>query len=352
MDTLITYILVRLTIKILVVEFLIMVLCCIAIILIKAGSHWLADKKKAKQDKLSILIETTLFSKDPLDNFIIPSDLMNFQHAVEVLEKFDQRFTDQRWIDIKNRVVHQVLLNSIDKYANNRSWFKRQLAARALLLNPANAKEDILRKLLNDSSYLVRIVAAVCITKTPFENLFGEMIVRMSKETELSQFSYRDALMQCDHKKFKWIEYILETNTDPAVSAICLDLLSTRYTDNLLPLISPFLRSENQKCRILAIKAVGNIPNSDAIRILNEHLTDSDWEIRAESVVGLSKLHAVQSSTKLQIMLNDPIWWVRLQAALALKSFGIEGKMILANQNKDLVPLAYEIAQYTLALPG
>ena len=77
---------------------------------------------------------------------------------------------------------------------------------------------------------------------------------------------------------------------------------------------------------------------------------DSDWEVRAEAIKGLQQLYAIQTIPKLAFLLNDPVWWVRLQAALTLKSFGNEGISILTTQDKEREPLAYEISQYTLAL--
>ena len=351
MDALLRYILYHIAYSLLALEIILMVSCCLAIILVKNITKWVIRRRTRIQDQIGSIIETYLFSEQPIDTVSIPADLCQYRNLVETLERYDQRFNDQRWLKIKEKIVTTYLLPRAESYASSFSWSKRQLAARSLLLCPQKASEKLLAKLLEDSRYLVRVAAAVCITQTSYKDLFYKMIRKMSKETSLSQFPYRDALIQVDQEKYQWLESLLSTETDKAVIAICLDILSTRYSSNLLPLVKPFVNDPDRNCRTLAIKALGNIPNDQAIEMLTDHLVDSDWEIRAEAIMGLQKLYATQTIPKLHVLLNDPIWWVRLQAALALKNFGSEGREILTSPNLSKEPLAYEIAQYTLALP-
>lgn len=351
MDPLLSYLLFRVTKGLILIELLIMLACVVAIIITKILTRWSVRRRARIQKELSEIFEKALFSRQSIDQISLPSNVCQFRNLVEVLENFDHRFLDQRWVDIKNKMMSDYLYNRAEKYTNSWSWFKRQLAARSYLLCPEKAGESSLRKILNDRRYLVRVVGVVCITKRPYEALFHEMIKKMSTETKLSQFPYRDALVQADQEKFDWLEEILRKETDPAISAICLDVLSTRYSKNLFPLIKPYVNSGDSECRNLAIKALGNIPSVESINLLMDHLSDSDWKVRAESVTILQKLYATQAIPKISHLLNDPVWWVRLQAASALKSFGQTGKEVLLSQEKTQDPLAYEISQYILAMP-
>lgn len=351
MDPLLSYLLFRITKGLILIELIIMAACVVAIIIVKNLNRWNFRRRERIQKELSKIFEEALFSNKSVNQIKIPPNLCQFRNLVEVLENFDQRFTDQRWVDIKEKIVSEHLLNRAEKHLNSWFWFERQLAARSYLLCPENANESILRKILNDQRFLVRVVGVVCITKRPYKYLFYEMIKKMSTETKLSQFPYRDALVQMDQEKFDWLEEILSKETDPAICAICLDVLSTRYSKNLFTLIEPFVNSANADCRTLAIKALGNIPSKESIDMLINHLSDSDWNIRAESVMELQKLYATQAMSEIRELLNDPVWWVRLQAASALKSFGKEGKEILKSQEQAKNPLAYEISQYILAMP-
>lgn len=351
MDALLRYILYHIAFTLLTLEIVLMVSCCLAIIIIKLITKWSMNRRKLIQEQISSIIQTALLNEQPLESIIIPDKFCQFRNLVEVLEKFDQRFNDKRWTDIKEFIVSTYLGSKIENYTSSFSWFKRQLAARACLLCPHKAEENILKKLLDDSRYLVRVTAAVCITQTDYRHLFYEVLQKMSHETALSQFPYRDALMQINQEKYQWLELLLKEETDPAIVAICLDILTTRYTRNMLDIVKPFVNVENRVCRTLAIKALGNIPSSESIQLLKSHLIDSDWEIRAECLIGLQKLYAIQTIPEIRYLLNDPVWWVRLQAALALKNFGKQGIDVLNSQEVNQEPLAHEIAQYTLALP-
>lgn len=351
MDALLRYILYHVAYTLLYVEVVLMVFFCFAIIVIKLISKWSTERREHIQSEISTLIEKALFSSEPLDRLSIPPNQCQFRNIVETLESFDYRFNDQRWTDIKDKIVQTYLIPQSESYAQSFSWSKRQLAARCFLLCPNKADEKLLKVLLKDPRYLVRVAAAGCITKISNRPLFYEVIQAMNRETTLSQFPYRDSLIQASQEKFEWLAEILSSEKDSGILAICLDVLSTRYSNDLLRIIKPFLKNAHRECRILAVRALGNIPSSETTDLLIESIQDSDWKIRAESIISLQKIFATRAIPHLKFMLNDPVWWVRLKSAMALKAFGEEGIKILAEQNKTKEPLAYEISQYILALP-
>ncbi|WP_068470041.1 HEAT repeat domain-containing protein [Candidatus Protochlamydia phocaeensis] len=350
MDALLRYLLYHIAYKVLFIELILILLCICTIILVKFYNQWSANRRKQIQNELTLLFEAAIFNKYPVRDITLPSHLNQFRNLIEVMEEFDQRFSDPRWHEVKEHVISTYLLQRAERYAASSYWYKRQLAARCYLLCPQKAREQILAKLLQDKRYLVRIPIAVCITKTPYRQLFEEVIKQMSREPELSQFPYRDALIQADQEKFTWIEALLASEPDPAITAICLDILATRYSSNLFSIVSRYVNSLHRNCRLKAIEALGNIPSSESIRLLIVHLEDSDFKIRESSINGLEKLYVIQAAPKIGTLLNDPVWSVRLQAAKTLKNFGKEGMVILDAQKPDQ-PKAYEIAQHVLALP-
>jgi len=351
MDALLRYIIYQIAHTLLLFEVILMLFFALAIIAIKLTSRAIARRRVTIQDQIRHIIEASLFNGCPIDTMEIPKELCQFRNLVEVLEKYDHLFNDPLWIQIKKKVVSKYLASRLESYASSLSWFNRQLAGRCLLLCPMVANEPLLEKLLNDPRYLVRVTAAVCIIQISDKDLFYKVIYKMSKETSLSQFPYRDALIQVSEEKYHWIESLLASASDKSVIVICLDILSTRYSKDLLPLIKPYINDIDPTCRIFAIKALGNMPSPEAIELLISRLADSDWKIRGEAIMSLQKLYAKQAIPRLQPLLNDPVWWVRLQAALTLKALGQEGMEVLVAQSKDKEPLAYEIAQYSLALP-
>lgn len=351
MDALLRYILYQISYSLLFYELMLMVSACLLIVLTKLITRYATKKRNKNQNEISQLIEKFLLNEEPLDQLIIPSRLQAHRNLVETLEKYDQLFNDVRWRAIKEKIVSTYLSPYEKRRSSSFFWFTRQLVSRTLLLCPHLAKKETLIKLLDDNKYLVRIPAAVCITKLRDRDLFIKVIERMSCETALSQFPYRDAIIQTNEDNFLALSSLLKTEKNKKIIAICLDILSTRYTDDLFDLVKPFMNDTDRTCRVLAVKALGNIPNEQAIKLLIGHLSDSDWEMRAEAITSLQKLYATQSIPDLVQLLQDPIWWVRLQAALTLKSFGREGVEALSSQDNTKSPLAHEIAQYTLALP-
>lgn len=351
MDALLKYLLEKIAVSLLEIELVMMVCCAIAIVIVKSITKVVTNHRIHVQEQLSTIIEEYLVHEKNLNDLMIPKKLLQYRNVVEVLEKFDQRFNDQRWLEIKEKINSTYLLPRAPKFASSYSWVKRQLAARSLLLSPHLANEAVIGQLLQDKRYLVRVAAAVCATKMSSQELFFRVIKMMSEESSLAQFPYRDALIQVSEEKFTWMTSLLSQTTDNSIRAICLDILTTRYSPNLFSLVKPYVNSESRACRLLAIKALGSIHSEEAIEILIGHLDDSEWEIRAESVIGIQKLYVTRTIPKLKMMLNDSVWWVRLQAALALKNFGQQGLDVLTSQDLEKEPNAHKIAQYILALP-
>lgn len=351
MDALLRYTLYGITISLLLLELGLMVACCILIILIKSITKRRQQRKEKDSAAIRSIIEKYLLSELPLSSFSIPNGLNTFQNVLECAETYDHLFTDKRWQDIKEKIFAENLTPSLAAYALSFSWVKRQLAARAMLLCPQKAPKQLLESLLDDKRFLVRVTAATCITRISDEPLFEKVIKKMSLESPHSQFPYRDALIQTDEQKFSWIEKILGGTNNPKIQAICLDVLSERYSKNAFDLVQPFLHCSDITCRTLAIKVLGSIPSPESKKILLHRLDDSDWNIRAEAIMSLHKLHAKEAIPQLGDALNDPVWWVRLQAALALKSIGGEGLKVLNARLAEKGSKACEIAQYALAIP-
>ncbi len=300
--------------------------------------------------EISSTISEAIIQNKPIKKFSLPSNLTKFKNLIEVLEDFDRRLTDPEWNEIKNKILDNFLLPQAKQKASSWSWSKRQLAARCYLLNPSKAPEKDLTALLNDPKFLVRLVAAVSITKIHNRSLFYAVIQKMSEEKSLARFSYRDALIQCDAEKFEWIEELLKSKPSPPIATICLDLLSERVMHNVLPTVIAYVYDKDHSCRLFAIKALQNFSSEESIEVLVNCLKDKSWEIRAEALKVLSALHATKIIQKVKPLLDDPIWFVRLQAALALKNLGSEGIKILSDQKKEEHPEAFEISKYVLSL--
>lgn len=269
-----------------------------------------------------------------------------------VLESFDRRFADDKWRAIKHQILTDQRLARARKMTTSRSWIKRNWGIRFLRLAPHIQDEPIILKLLDDPSSLVRIQAAFCAVKLATQPLIRHLLYRMSKESVLGRYPYRDALVRSDKAIFSLVEEIMLQEKDENLKSICLDILSTHVNENLIPVIEDYLFSKNLNNKVAAIKILANFPRKESIHYLTQFLQNKDWQVRAEAARGLGQLMATTSLPDLAKALNDSIWDVRLEAALALKKMGEEGFIILSRQDPDIHLQAYETAQYVLALPN
>lgn len=348
MDDLLRYILLKVAISILVFELLFIAFCLGIVVVMKIYYVLVTRRNQSIKDRLSSLIsEAIMENKKTID---LPKHLQGNKNLLECTIAFQRKITDESWHAIKNHIVKEYLLETAEKNAKNFVWTKRLLAAKCFTLQPSLADKTLLLDLLNDPVLLVRVVAAETIVQLDDKTLFVKLIEKISQESKLAQVTYRDLLIHADSAKFELIIEILKTKQNPAIASVCLDILSTRTTKDILSVLMPFLYGKDVKCRILAIRILKNIPNERVVDILSHALNDSDSNVRQAAIQSLPEGSEHKFMRRLEEHLQDPDWFVRLQAALKLKELGQEGVRILSSQSLSQNPEAYEISQYTLRL--
>jgi hypothetical protein len=348
MDYLLRYALFKAAVWILAIEVIFLACITAAIILIK----WGAKQRKQKNDALLKSL-TDYLTKSYLAGAYqpLPRNLNSYSHLIQAMEDFDKRIQDPKWDNIKETILQKHLLLKANSNVSSSFWKRRQLAARVFFLAPKFAAEQDLLALLHDSKYLVRVVAASIITKVGSKPLFFAMVDQMASEPTLSRYAYRDALLQMGSDRLTWLKELLETNSNPKIQSICLDIFGTRTLSNLFSTILPYIYSDNKTLKLLAIKILKSIPSQQANDVLIHCLNDHDWEIRQEALQSMNPELAGKEIEKIQEMLKDPEWYVRLQAALALRKLGETGEQRLYRQTPHQSSVAHEISQYVLALP-
>lgn len=351
MDELLRYSLFNIAFTVLLFELSVIGLCFAVIVGIKLYFTVKTRIDLFVQNQLSGLMMQAVASNQ--NSLPLPFYLQGFRNLLKTMNTIETKITDRSWDELKDGLIKTYLLKQAKKWALSRFWTKRFLSAQCFLLNPSLAKREELSTLLNDSKLLIRIIAARAIAGLNDRDLFEQVIFRLSKEGKLARFTYRDFLIKVDEKKFEWILEILRRDINIEISAVCLDLLSTRTTKNVFAAILPFIYGSDRECRLLAVKILKNIPSGEAFDILFHCLKDEDWEIRAEALKTLAPNRQLiqKGIEKIENLLHDPVWLVRLQAALALKKLGNQGFQILSRINPEKEPEAYEISRYVFALP-
>lgn len=336
----------------LVVEIFMIIGCFIFLIFYYFLSLYRKKQQKKHQSQLRVLFLDYLTNptEDQLER--IKNIKVNQRDLLKVLESFDLRFSDESWNQIKQAILTEQCLNQARQMTESASWIQRDIGLRFLKLAISPQDEPIVKRLLEDSHSLVRIKAAMSAVKLGTRPLIEHLLHRMIKESTLGRYPYRDALIKSKKEVFIILEEILKTDKNEEIRLICLDVLSTRVAESLLPVVEEYLQSEHLENKIIAIRILANFPREKSIQYLIQFLSNKDWQARLEAAKGLRTLVALKSIPHLAKALNDPVWEVRLEAALALKKMGEEGLIILSRQDPDINQQAFETAQYALALPS
>lgn len=342
----------KIAIIILMIELSLLLFSFGCMVCVRLVRNWQEKETIHRRKLLKELLANSIQKHEVLHLDQINPRLLRYQDLLATVETFDRLFLDSIWQETKQHLIDTYLGKKALLFAQSSSWRDRQLGLRCIALNPKQLmNKQVVVPLLNDSKFIVRILAASSMIHAEQKDLLLAVLKRMIQEPEMGRYAYRDLLINSEEITFQWMEEIANEETDPALIASCLDVLSTKITHNLLPLAIKHLGSSDLACRLAAIKILSSIPGDESKKYLSQMLCEKNGKIRAEAAQGLGKILALSSIPDLSIALQDSEWFVRLQAATALKSMGKEGRAALYRQDPQQNLDAYEIAQYILAIP-
>lgn len=334
------------------IEVCIILLILLSMIAVRVIQTLRAKKLREHKQNLNLLLDDAILHDRPIDVSKVPEDLKSMYVLLPILEAYNHNFKDAIWKECKERLIDAYLAKDLNKYLQSRQWQKRQEGLRLMALWPEKLfSKDFAVPLLQDKVYLVRVAAAHCLIKTGEHDYVKMVLERMVQESRLSQYPFRDALIQGGPRVFEQLEKIAENDQNPLVVAVCLDVLSTRTNHNLLPLAKQYLHSPDMLCRLGAIKVFESIGGIESTQSITERLMDGDPVIRRTSAKALGRLRAVSSVPQLVLLLQDSDYLTRLNAAIALKEITPEGRDALFGQKPEISRVAYDTAQYILAIP-
>lgn len=338
--------------RVVIIQLVIMAICIIA--LFSARSVERLFMKRIERDRLhlKLMLNRSIGNEQTIDLAEVPKTFHHISNLLPLLETYDHNFTDYVWIKNKELLIQAYLIGYLPKYLKSHLWQKRQEALRVIALWPEHLLHHLeIVPFLNDKVYLVRVAAAASLVKSHQPSLIALVVTRMTLETPLARYPFRDLLINGGKKVFDVLEEIATCSNAHEDVAVCLDVLSTRTDHNLIKLAEQHVKSPDVACRLYATKILENIGGPEAVHLITERLKDMDPTIRAAAAAALGRMIAYKSVSDLAPLLNDPDWLTRLQAAIALKAMVPEGRDILFKQDPGISSEAYEVAQYVLALP-
>ncbi len=341
-----------LLVTILIIELLVLLFCFASMVFVRFSRNFWEKQTNKHRKELKEIFVRSIEKQQVLTIEEIPSRLIHYEDILSVLETFDRYFLDSIWLETKKCIIEGFLAKKAASYTKSSNWRKRQLGLRCIALNPKHliGNQNIV-PFLNDSKFIIRILAASVLIHAEQKDLLLAVLKRMVQEAPMARYAYRDLLINGSYTTFQWMEEIADEEKDSKIIAACLGILSTKMRHNLLPLAIKQIRSTDLFCRLASIEIFSKTPSIASQKYLIESLSDINPQIRSQAALGLGLIHALPSIANLSLALQDTEWNVRLQAANALKSMGKEGKEELYKQSQAQNAQAFEIAKYILSLP-
>jgi HEAT repeat protein len=236
---------------------------------------------------------------------------------LEVLEEFNQKLSGKDWDHLKFFLAKRDLLPKARKWATSPFWIKRNKAARIFALAPLIEDEVFILKLVHDSKFLVRSIAAFSAIQIESKEAVIEILKQMSTESGYSYFFYMDLLSQSSQKV---LELIAKAKQYRLPS---LAVLATKTIHIPLSNLEEDLRSKDPLIRKAAIKVLIRNPEQGVEALLLEALKEPDAEIRAAAASALQNYPSNLVQVSLESALKDQVWQVKIEAGKALKHLGL-----------------------------
>lgn len=341
---------------VLVIEMVVMALAIMFIIIARIIRNVKEKRMEHRRECLHKIFTKALQENRVMTLSEFPKNLIYYSDLLPVMETFDRLFLGALWTQTKEGIIDGLMYKKAIFFLKGPSWRNNLLGLRCIaldaqrLLKTSNNKALILPYLDHDK-FIVRQMAAICLIRTEDKELIRCVVNRMVEEYPMAQYPYRDQFIQGNKRILSILEELADHDKNPKVIAALLDILSTKLSGNLVPLAAKYRNSQDDNCRLAAIKVFSSIPGEASERYLCEGLNDPNESNRAEAAKGLGKIVAVKSIPALTLALRDNSWSLRLQAAIALRSMGTPGKAALFEQDQYAHPEAYKAARFVLSIP-
>lgn len=276
---------------------------------------------------------------------------IKLHHIVKVVKSLDEKISGESWEELKVLVGRDVLQGEVYKYLHSRKWINRAYAIQAAELIRGKLDEEMIIQGLNDPIPLVKIIAVEGAIRLKTKRTINATLEAMSKEESYGRYPFRDGLLKGDVEVFEILAERLKSEDHPKLRAACLEIVSQKVGFINFDLIKNDFSSGDLALRWWAVRALENYPTPEAFEKLKESTNDEYWQIQALACRCLGMYGQADAIDLLKSKLSSEHWMVRLNAGVALKGIGREGVAALKTIQESENTLAFETAQYVLALP-
>lgn len=231
----------------------------------------------------------------------------------------------------------------------SRRWPRRLHAVR--VLTELRAGHHAVPTLLDDPHPRVRAQALEWAAANPSPELVDRLLDLLASEHREGLFEVKDALVRIGRPTIGPLTRFLSTRRGAAVEA-GLEVAVVLADPVMLPAALAASHHTATGTRAAAARLAAALGGSDVTRRLCELLDDPEPEVRTAAVRGLARLTYWPAAPRTAVMLRDPAWTVRREAALALRGLGPTGTLLLRRALVDQDAFARDAARQVLDVPG
>lgn len=273
--------------------------------------------------------------------------LKNFYLLVDIFCK-NKTILDSS--EVKNLVVTEIFQNKVPHIYKSYFFTRRYYALKCLEFNSQCYPEEIFISLIQDSTLLISVNAAMLAVKRPTQAIVDKIIEVFSKSRRVQENLFSQIVASMQPTICVYIIHKLDSIQEPYERAFCYLIL--QKLDNIKEIYQKAQDDLQSTVINLKISALKYCAKNDLISLdeICQYLNDPIWQVRVATLQILAKRKEPRTIPLIAKRLRDTAWWVRLNAALSLKSFGAAGIQCLQLQQPETDRYAYEIAQYVLAI--
>lgn len=265
--------------------------------------------------------------------------------------------------------IHQILRTTslVDKYkrqCQTGSWLQRVRAVERLgFFRMETLRPFFLSRLKRESSLEVQIkliwALSLIANKTVLRVTVRWMTQAMQVSSKFREYIFTNIIdglrRQGQARLFPWMmEKIRHGRQGIVPLVIQRDMVEACGSAGLyeaIPVVFRFYRHyrDHPEMRIACIRALGKLGGRDACSVIRAGFSDPDWRVRAIAA-RFSYLCDASVIDFLERLLEDPSYYVRINAAHALASFGAPGRerlQAVIRHTSD--PFARKVARYVLS---
>lgn len=236
------------------------------------------------------------------------------------------------------------------KSCHNRRWYRRLEGARLLTALGSDAQRMV--ELMDDPHPLVRSQAAEWAQEHSDDGLIKKLLLMLHDPVMICRYTARESLLGIGQDTVEPFVSYLSTVVDDDVPKEAIEVLIGLASPGLLLHTVRFARHDKAAFRALAAQALGAIGAQSGIEVLIGLLDDEDPAARSEAARALGVLSHWLAGPRLAKLVSDRTFEVRREAALALKSMGATGEVLLRKLTREDDRYAAAMAKHVLESPG